>query len=162
MITLMKTLALLLLCTMVACSPKPPESSWTVDGTTPERVAVIAKLLSKTAPLPSALLDAHFVEEQIGDGRLGPSDFYAFYALTVAPDDLPAWRAALSESRTWNRFSNDEDIRRAAPKKAQPWWVSGADLGALEFYSPHSLTGRANGWVGIAPDGRIYVYAFTM
>lgn len=158
----MKTLALLLLCTMAACSPKPPESSWTVDGTTLERVAVISKLLSKTAPLPSALLDAHFVEEQIGDGRIGPSDFKAFYALTVAPGDLPAWRAALSESKTWNRFSNDEEIRRAGPKKAQPWWVSAADVGALEFYSPESLTGRFNGWVGIAPDGRIFVYSFTM
>jgi hypothetical protein len=49
-----------------------------------------------------------------------------------------------------------------APKKAQPWWVSGADLGALEFYSPHSLTGRVNGWGGIAPDGRIFIYSFTM
>ena len=123
---------------------------------------MISKLLSKTAPLPGSLLDAHFVEEQTGDGRLGPSDFKAFYALTVAPADLPAWRAALSESKTWNRFANDEDIRRAAPKKAQPWWVSGADLGALEFYSPQSLTGRFNGWVGIAPDGRIFVYSFTM
>jgi len=70
--------------------------------------------------------------------------------------------AALSKAKTWNHFSNDEEIKRAAPKKAQPWWVSGADLGALEFYSPHSLTGRANGWVGIAPDGRIFVYSFTM
>jgi hypothetical protein len=162
MTTFMKTLALLLLCTAAACSPKPPESSQTIDGTTLERVAVISKLLSKTAPLPSSLLDAHFVEEQTGDGRLGPSDFKAFYALTVAPADLPAWRAALSESKTWNRFANDEDIRRAAPKKAQPWWVSVADLGTLEFYSPQSLTGRFNGWVGIAPDGRIFVYSFTM
>ena len=147
---------------MAACSPKPPESSRTIDGTTAERVSVISKLLSKTAPLPSSLLDAHFVEEQTGDGRLGPSDFKAFYALTVAPADLAAWRDALSESKTWNHFSNDDEIRRAAPKKVQPWWVKEAALGTLEFYSPHSLTGRANGWVGIAPDGKIYVYAFTM
>ncbi len=147
---------------MAACSPKPSESSQKIDGTTTERVAAVSKLLSKTAPLPSSLLDAHFFEEQTGDGRLGPSDFKAFYALTVAPADLPAWRAALSKSKTWNHFSNDEEIKRAAPKKAQLWWVSGADLGALELYSPHSLTGRANGWVGIAPDGRIFVYTFTM
>jgi len=162
MTILMKTLALLVLCTVTACSPKPPESSQTIDGTTAERVAVISKLLSKTALLPSPLLDAHSVEEQTGDGRLGPSDFIAFYALTVAPADLSAWRDALSEPQAWNHFSNDDEIRRAAPKKAQPWWVKGAAFGTLEFYSPHSLTGRANGWVGIAPDGRIYVYAFTM
>jgi len=145
-----------------ACSPKPPESFRTIDGTTAERVVAISTLLSKTAPLPSALLDAHFIEEQTGDGRLGPSDFRTFFALTVAPADLAAWRDALSEPKTWNHFSNDDDIRRAAPKKAQPWWVSGADLGALEFYSPQPLTGRFNGWVGIAPDGRVFVYSFTL
>jgi hypothetical protein len=42
-------------------------------------------------------------------------------------------------------------------KQAQPWWVTPNDFGALEFYSPKSLTGRNNGWVGIAPDGRIFV-----
>jgi hypothetical protein len=158
----MKALALLFLCTMAACGPKPVESSPKSAGTPAERVAAISKLLSKSAPLPSPLLDAHFIEEQTGDGRLGPSDFKAFYAVTVAPADLPAWRAALSKSKTWNHYSNDEQIKREAPKKAPSWWVSGADLGGLEYYSPHSLTGRANGWVGIAPDGRIFVYAFTM
>jgi hypothetical protein len=82
--------------------------------------------------------------------------------VTIAPADLPAWKAALSKAKTWNHFSNDEEIKRVAPKKAQPWRVSGADLGALEFYSPHSLTGSANGWVGIAPDGRIFVHTFAM
>jgi hypothetical protein len=68
----------------------------------------------------------------------------------------------LAKSKTWNHFSNDEEIKRASPKKAQPWWVSEEDLGALEFYSPDSLTGRSNGWVGVAPDGRIFVYSFSM
>lgn len=162
----MKTFALLLVFTMAACSPKPPESSRTIEGTTAERVAVISTCRSKTAPLPSPLLDAHFIEEQAGNGRFGPSDFKAFYALTVAPANLPAWKAALSEPETWNHFANDVDIRRAVPKKAQPWWVSGADLSALAFYSPQSLTGRLtgrlNGWVGVAPDGRIFVFSFTM
>ena len=155
-------LSLLILCGMTACSINPAESYREIDGTTTERVAEISKLLSKKIPLPSSLLDAHLVEEQIGDDRLGPSDFKSFCALTVYPADLPAWKAALSKSTTWNRFSNDEEVKREAPKKAQPWWVSGAALDALEFYSPHSLTGCANGWVGIAPDGRIFVYFFTM
>ena len=117
-----------------------------IDGTQAERVATITRQLSKAGKLPGPLLDAHFVEEQTGDGILGPSDFAAFYALIVAPADLPAWRAALSESKgTWNHFANDSDIKRAAPKKPQTWWVSGADLSRLEFYSPKSLTGRSNG-----------------
>lgn len=146
-----------------AADPKPePAKQEAKDGRQAERVAKITKQLSRAGKLPGQLLDAHFVEERTGDGLFGPSDFKAFYALSVAPADLPAWRAALSRVKTWNHFANDEDIKRSAPKKAQPWWVKGADLGAMEFYSPHSLTGRANGWVGIAPDGRIFIYAFTM
>lgn len=146
--TLITSLGLFLILTLTACDSKRSNE---VTGTQAKRVAEVSNLLSKTDPLPSSLLDAHFIEEQTGTGRFGPSDFQAFYALTVAPADLPAWRAALSKAKTWNHFSNDEAIKRSAPKKAQPWWVSGADLGVLEFYSPHSLTGRANGWVGIAP-----------
>lgn len=123
---------------------------------------MISKLLSTIAPLPSALLDAHLLEEQTGDGRLGPSDFAAFYALRVAPAALPAWRAALSKPATWNHFANDNAIRRAAPTQPQPWWVSEADLASLAFYSTKFLTGSSNGWVGLAPDGRIFVYAFTL
>ncbi len=43
-----------------------------------------------------------------------------------------------------------------------PWWVTRDAFPDLEFYSPKLLTGRSNGWVGIAPDGNIFVYAFTM
>ena len=134
-----------------------------IDGAQAKRVATITKQLSRGGKLPGPLLDAQFVEEKTGDGLLGPSDFFAFYALSVAPADLPAWRTALAASNaTWNHFSNDAEIKRAAPKKPQPWWVKPADLGQLEFYSPKSLTGRSNGWVGIAADGRIFIYAFTM
>ena len=101
-----------------------------MTGKRAKRVAEVSNLLSKTGPLPSSLLDAHFVGEQTGDGGSGPSDFKAFYALTVAPADLPAWRAAMSKAKTWNHFSKDEAMKRAAPKKAQPWWVNAADLGA--------------------------------
>ncbi len=148
---------------LVACDSKNARTATPgTEGSVTERVADVTRLLGRTAPLPTPLRDAHFVEEQSGDGRLGPSDSAAFYALTVAPADLPAWRAALAKSTTWNHFSNDAQIRLAAPKKPQPWWVSAADAGRLEFFSPHPLTGRANGWVGIAPDGRIFIHTFTL
>jgi hypothetical protein len=136
----LRLLSLLLFCMLAACSPQPPPTSQTISGTRVERVAVISRLLSKTVPLPSALLDAHFLEEQSGDGRLGPSDFEAFYALTVAPADLLAWREALSKPAPWNHFTNDSDIRRAAPTQPQPWWVGEDALDSLEFYSPKLLT----------------------
>ena len=160
---LVGTVGILMACSITACGEKNAQvASQETGGSQAERVAEITKMLGRSAPLPGPLLDAQFVEEKTGDGRLGPSDFKSFYALTVAPSDLPAWKAALSKSQAANSFSNDDEIKRAAPKKAQAWWVSGADLGKLEFFSPHSLTGNANGWAGISPDGRIYVHVFTM
>jgi hypothetical protein len=154
----MRTLSLLLLCLVAACSPKrPAESTHKIDGTQAERVAEVTKQLGRNAKLPGPLLDAHFVEEQTGDGKLGPADFAAFYALTVAPADLPAWHAALAAIPVVNSGGS-----YAAPKKAQPWWVSEPDFKKLNLCGPKSLTGRVNGWVGIAPDGRIFIYAFTM
>ncbi len=128
-----------------------------MTGTQAERVAAVSKLLSKRGPLPGPLLDAHFVEEQTGDGVLGPSDFAAFYALTVAPADLAAWRAALPTIEAQNTTP-----QYPTPKQPLSWWLTHDDFLKLTFYSPKSLTGRSNGWVGIAPDGRIFAYAFTM
>ena len=156
--TMIKALALLLLCLVAACSPtRPAKSTHTIEGTQAERVAAVAKQLGRNAKLPGQLLDAHFLEEQTGDGRLGPSDFAAFYAITVAPADLPAWHAALAAIPVVNASGS-----YAAPKKVQPWWASEADFKELQLYGPKSLTGRFNGWVGLAPDGRIFIYAFTM
>ena len=154
----MKTLALLLFCSMTACSPKrPAESSREIRGTQAERVAAVSPLIGKHAPLPSPILDAHFVEEQTGDGQLGPSDFAAFYTLTVAPADLAAWRSALPTIEAQNT-----PPKYITPKQPRSWWLTHDDFLGLTFYSPKSLTGRSNGWVGIAPDGRIFMYAFTM
>jgi len=154
----MKPLALLLLCSMVACSPKrPAESAHEITGTQAERIAAVSQLVSKHAALPSALLDAHFVEQQTGDGQLGPSDFAAFYALTVAPADLAAWRSTLPTIEGQNT-----PPKYVTPKQPHSWWLTHDDFLSLTFYSPKSVTGRSNGWVGIAPDGRVFVYAFTM
>jgi hypothetical protein len=154
----MKTLALLLLCSLAACSPKrPAESFREISGTSVERIAAVSAVISKRAPLPSPILDAHFVEQQTGDGQLGPSDFAAFYALTVAPADLAAWRSALPTIEPQNT-----PPKYVTPRQPCPWWLNHDDFPGLTFYSPKSLTGRSNGWVGIAADGRIFVYAFTM
>jgi hypothetical protein len=151
-------IAILLTWTMTACdSGKPRASTLDVGGSKAERVAEVSKIIGRSAPLPSPILDAHFVEEQTGDGTLGPSDFASFSAITVAPDDLAVWRSALQPIERQNT-----PAKLVNPKQAQPWWVTPNDFGALEFYSPKSLTGRNNGWVGIAPDGRIFVYSFTM
>jgi hypothetical protein len=143
---------------MAACGPRQSaESSREVAGTQAQRVAAVSKLITRHSPLPSPLLEAHFVEQQTGDGRLGPSDFASFCALSVGPADLAAWRAALAPLEAQNA-----PPKYVAPKQALSWWLTHDDFLRLVFYSPKSLTGRVNGWVGVAPDGKIYVYSFTM
>ena len=156
--TCVTTLALLLLFLMIAQTPKrSAESSHEVTGTRAERIAAVSQLISKNS-LPSPLLDAHFVEQQIGDNQFGPADFTAFYALSVSPADLAAWRSALPALEAPNA-----PPEYASPKQPVSWWLTSDDFLKLIFYSPESLTGRSNGWVGIAPEsGKIFVYAFTM
>lgn len=133
------------------------ESSREISGTQAQRVAAMSSLIGKRGPLPSPIVDAQFVEEQTGDGQFGPSDFSAFYMLTVAPADLAAWRSAQPTIETQNK-----PPKYVTPKQARLWWLTYDDFLGLTFYSPRFLTGRSNGWVGIASDGRIFVYAFTM
>lgn len=154
----MKSLILLSVCSLAACSPrKPAESTQEAGGTKAERIALVSRIVTRNSPLPSALTDARFIEEKTGDGRLGPSDFKSFSVLTVAPADLPAWKAALAPLEAHNT-----PPAIVSPKQACPWWVDATDFAGLEFRSAKSLSGRVNGWVGIAPDGRIFVYSFTM
>lgn len=153
-------LALLL---VTSCGPRASSTeistspAATKPATVEERVEIITKQLSRKGKLPGVLLDAQFLEEKVGDGVLGPSDFQAFYALTVPVADVLAWRAALAGSPLVNGSGG-----YAAPKAATPWWVSEADYRKLELFGPKSLNGRFNGWVGLGSDGRIFIYAFTM
>jgi hypothetical protein len=163
-IFILATAASLLL--IAACGPSASKQAGREDSpsvaanngvTDKERVAAITKQLSQSGKLPGILLDAQFLEEKAGDGVLGPSDFFAFYALTVPPADIPAWRTALAASPV------DKGTEAyAAPKAATPWWVTQADYQKLELYGPKSLTGRSHGWVKLSPDGRIFIYAFTL
>lgn len=144
---------------IVACTTKrPAETSREITGTQSERINAASQIITRHATLPTALTDAYFLEEQVGDGALGPSDFSSFYALTVAPANLSAWRSALAPLEAQNA-----PIRYAAPKKSTSWWLPASEIHSLELYSPKLLTGRINGWVGIQPQtGRIFIYAFTM
>jgi hypothetical protein len=148
---------LILNCFMASCGNQASNTTHEIAGTQAERVAAVSKIIIRNAPMPSLLRDANLVEEQIGDGQLGPSDFKSFGVLSVAPADLPAWRAVLMPLEEQNKHPQND-----APKAPCTWWLSAADFSRLEFYSPKLLTGRINGWVGIAPDGRIFMYSFTM
>ena len=154
-ISVMKVYSILLVGLLTACGPNPPKQSFSeIVGPLADRVANVGRIISKHGPLPSPLLDARFVEEQIGDGDLGPSDFTSFYELTVAPTDIAKWRAVLKTTK---------DHEYDSPNPPKEWWVSEADFARLDFFEPKPLTGRIHGWVGIAGQtGKIYILAFTM
>lgn len=65
------------LVTVIACkkSSSPGKSTYEVNGSSAERIAAVSALITKHRAPPTAIVDAHFLEEQIGDGGLGPSDF---------------------------------------------------------------------------------------
>jgi hypothetical protein len=83
---------------VTACSGSSPPKTFVneVAGSGTERITSISIILTKHKALPTAILDAHFIEEQIGDGFLGPSDFRAFYSIEVAPQKVLQWTQVLT------------------------------------------------------------------
>src|SRR5688572_28915964 len=78
---------------LTACSKSsaPKNSLHEITGSNAQRVAGVSAIITKHKAPPTAILDAHFVEEQTGDGSLGPSDFRAFYFIEVTPQDISQW-----------------------------------------------------------------------
>ena len=143
---------------LAACGwDSPPHSRisvYEITGSDTERIAKVSSIIAKHEILPTAILDARFVEEQIGDGVLGPSDFRAFYFLAISPQDIAQWTQHLTPL--------DATVEYAAPMHAYDWWVSRDTFSSLQLYKPDSLTGRINGWIGVEGEtGRIYIFTFT-
>jgi hypothetical protein len=142
---------------LTACgeSSTPKWSVYEVTGSRPERVARVSAIIAKDKAPPTAILDARFVEEQIGDGFLGPSDFREFYFVEVAPQIIAQWTRILTPL--------DETAEYAAPAQPRDWWATRDTFASLQFYKPNILTGRIHGWIGVSRQtGRIYISTFTM
>ncbi len=142
---------------LTACSSSsaPKSSVYEITGSSTARVARVSAIITKYNALPSAIVDARFVEEQIGDGIFGPSDFRSFCFLEVAPQDISQWTQILIPLGSAAEYN--------APAQLRDWWVSRDSFAALQFYKPDILTGRVDGWIGISPKtGRIYIFTFTM
>lgn len=148
---------LVCLLALTACnrSGAPRSSAHEVTGSSAERVAAVSAIIAKHKAPPTAMLDAQFIQEQIGDGTLGPSDFRAFYFIEVTPQDVAKWNQLLTPLGATAEY--------AAPAQPREWWIARGDFAALQFYKPVTLTGRAQGWLGVSPQtGRIYIFTFTM
>lgn len=125
-----------------------------ITGSRTERVARVTALVGKHKPPPTPIADAFFLEESIGDGNLGPSDFRSFGFIQVDPRDVSLWIKTLEPLR--------EPAQYGAPGQYRDWWVAREDFASLRFFEPGPLTGRHQGWIGISPKtGRIYLFTFT-
>jgi hypothetical protein len=138
-----------------ACNPIfPNQSSKESTIPTTQRIVELSKLIEKQTTLPSPIKDSHCIEEKVGDGNLGPSDFFTYCAISVALSDIPAWRKKLSPLQPPNI-----PARYAVPRKTVSWWPSVTEF---KLFEPSLITGRANGWTGISPQaGKVYVFGFT-
>jgi hypothetical protein len=144
----------LLLCLLVfvaSCGKTPKNSIYEVTGDVNQRIAAVTKIISEKSIPPTPITDAFFCEQQIGDGRLGPSDFFSFCAIVVKIEDLQKWRQILTPMSPPPEY--------IASPKAESWWVSTNDFSALDFFKVDSLSIHKIGWVGISTNtGTIYIY----
>lgn len=130
-------------------------SDYEISGSTSERIVGVTQLLFKDRSLASPILDAQFVEEKIGDGQFGPSDYQRFFMLQVAPQNLSKWTTSLEPLR--------EQIGYVSPTSTRIWWVEDAAFKKLEFFKPDTWVGSTNGWIGVARQtGHIYLFTFTL
>ncbi len=123
-------------------------------GSRTERIEFIQRVIRKSGAVPSAIKDIHYLEEQKGDGDLGPSDFYFFVRIEIDPANAEKWRKAMKRPPLFEEY--------AQPRNTTAWWVSGKAFHDLILYRTEDLFGRNLGWIGMSADGStIYVYTFT-
>lgn len=144
-----------LVCASLGCDSGTPTKSHTVPGGPPERIAAVQRIIQQSGPLPGMIREAEIVEQQCGDGRLGPSDFTTFIRIKVDAADISKWKVPLQPAREKKDF--------VTPREPVRWWVSEEEFHKLELYEPKALFGRTNGWVGFSSDQKtIYVMIYTM
>lgn len=146
------------LCAFAVSCSRESSTSWRpheITGSRDERVATLTDALGERAKLPGEILDARFIEERIGDGFFGPSDFRAFCMLQVRSEDIAGWERLLRPL--------GESASYAAPQSPPSWWVSEEEFRHLRFFGPGPLAWSTHGWAGVSPDsGRIYIFSFSM
>ena len=140
-----------------AIEPATP-SFYEIVGTQPERSLAMTEMMktmlaNHQQPL-SPIIDAYYIEEKLGDDRMGPADYRSFYRIEVSPSEVGRWQELVPPLDAVPHYQ--------APAHASEWWISEEAFAALEFYKADQFTGRSNSWMGISPkEGSIFIYSFT-
>jgi hypothetical protein len=149
---------ILLYFTLIACNlntttelSKPSLAKFSV------RTVEVSRLIDKSNLKRLNPTDSKCLEEQMGDGYLGPSDYSTFCVLTATPKTIATFRQTLSPLHL-----PDDSAQYAAPRKAVNWWLSELEFKQLELFRPGLFTYRTNGWTGLSPQtGKVYIFGFT-
>ena len=108
-------------------------------------------------PGPGKVVDARFIELQIGDGRLGPTDFKFFARIDIDPEEIGRWRNILKPGTA----SASPEFTSPGPPAS--WWLGESGFDKAALFQPKELFGRINGWVIFDPDSTcLWVYTFTL
>ena len=121
-----------------------------------ERIAVLKKIMGVEAP--TQIVDVQYIQYQIGDNFLGPTDYQFYAKIVVEQRNISKWRRELQPKIPPTEFP--------APPSEISWWLSGQKKENFEFYSPQ-LFGVYGGGYGFAAislknEGIIYVFTYTM
>lgn len=121
-----------------------------IQGNRAERITKIMQVVDKSGKLKQTVKDAYLIEKQLGDGYFGSSDYVCFITLEIEKSAIPTWRKLSPQLKENNNY--------AAPPKPVSWWVSEQEFKKLELFN--SII-SPNGWMGVSPQGKVYIYRYT-
>ena len=62
-----------------------------------ERISTMNKIIGPISSVPSKILDTHYIETKIGNGRIGPSDYYFYASIKASKGEVKKWSQPISK-----------------------------------------------------------------
>ena len=120
-----------------------------------ERISTMNKIIEPISSVPSKIMDAHYIETKIGNGRIGPSDYYFYASIKVSRGEVKKWYQNLKEPYNGvTQFSS--------PEISKNWWLTKKKFTNLKLYETKTYFGRYNGWIAVDDENdQIFVHTYT-
>ena len=137
---------------MVGCK-EAPRQSVAIDSRTissrSERITAAMRYLQTDFEM--RIQDADYIEEQIGDGFVGPSDFVLYMRLQLDPESISRWKRHLEKLKGTHDWS---------PKTKVEWWA--LEGGNMEWYQSAGLIVGRHSAIAFDNGNLAYVVLNTM
>ena len=120
-----------------------------------ERISTMNKIIGPISSVPSKILDTHYIETKIGNGRIGPSDYYFYASIKVSKGEVKKWSQNLKGP--YNGVS-----QFSFPEISKNWWLTKKKFTNLKLYETKTYFGRYNGWLAVDDENdEIFVHTYT-